>query len=53
MRGASKTSPVVPIFLASESGEESGKRLKDCELEVVEPTVERHRDRIVKRMGDG
>ncbi len=28
-------------------------RLKACEARVVEPTVERHKGRIVKRMGDG
>ncbi len=29
------------------------QRLKACEQKVIEPTVERHKGRIVKRMGDG
>jgi len=28
-------------------------RLKSCETDLIEPTVERHGGRIVKRMGDG
>ena len=28
-------------------------RLKACEAEVIEPTVDSHGGRIVKRMGDG
>ncbi len=29
------------------------QRLRDCDSEVVEPAVDRHKGRIVKRMGDG